>query len=96
MTTVPDFNKIRRVAKSCWFKPHYLKRAIPGDLLLLGEYHERLGGFLRLRKVSVFLSLTAEQVWEGEAILWPRAVDGIASFTIGEDDSVLFVPKEVE
>ena len=96
MTTVPDFNRVRRVSKSCWFKPHYLRSAIPGDLLLVGEYFEKPGGFLRLRKASVFLSLTAEQVWGGEAVLWPRAVDGIASFTISEDGSVLFVPKDIE
>lgn len=82
MAVMPEFRTVQLIPKSAWFVPGYLKKAQPGDLLLLGEIEERTGGILRIKRASVFVSVDSGQVWEGAAVPWPREADGIESFAI--------------
>ena len=81
MALMPEFKTVRLVPRSQW-PPEYLNKAQPGDLYLLGEIDARSGGILRIRKRSVFISLTSNQVWAGKFVAWPRPLDGIKGFRI--------------
>ena len=91
---IPDFFEVRRVPKSYWFMPHYLGRAQPGDILLLGEPDDKTGGIIKIRATAVFLSLTPGQAWGGERVLWPREADGIEAFVIKANGEVEFIPRK--
>lgn len=92
---IPDFFEVRRVPKSYWFMPHYLSRAQPGDVLLLGEPDDKTGGIIKIRATSVFLSLTPNQVWGGVRVVWPREADGIEAFVIKANGEVEFIPSKI-
>lgn len=89
---IPDFFEVRRVPKSYWFMPHYLGRAQPGDILLLGEPDDKPGGIIKIRATAVFLSITSAQAWGGERVAWPRPADGIEAFVIKANGEVEFIP----
>lgn len=92
MAVMPEFRTIRLVPKSSWYVPGYLKKAQPGDVLLLGEIDDRTGGILRIKRASVFVTLDSGQVWAGKHVAWPREQDGIDGFTI-QGNQVLFTSK---
>ena len=76
-----------------WFVPHYLARAVAGDLLLMGETEEKTGGLLRLRKMPVFISLTPAQVWNAAPIPWPSVDDYVHAFKIVGDIAEIIPPR---
>ena len=82
MAVMPEFRTVRLIQQSEWYGPQFLNKAQPGDLLLLGDVSQRPGGFLRIKKASVFITVTHEQVWAGKFVEWPRPRDGIKGFYI--------------
>ena len=78
---MPEFKTVRLIPRSQWPRD-YLNKAQPGDIYLLGEIEERTGGVLRIRRASVSISLTSNQVWAGKFVRWPRPTDEIKGFRI--------------
>ena len=81
MAAMPEFRTVRLIPRSMWPKD-YLQKAQPGDLYLLDEADMRSGGIIRIKRASVFISLTSNQVWAGKFVEWPRPADGIKGFSI--------------
>jgi hypothetical protein len=81
MAVMPEFRTVRLIPRSLW-PPNYLQSAQPGDLFLTEEIEDRSGGFLKIKKAAVFVTLTSNQVWAGKFVKWPREAEGIKGFCV--------------
>jgi hypothetical protein len=92
----PPFSSVTHINQSEWaYAPKALSTAKPGDLLHVGELHEKRGGLLKLRRTGSFISVSADQAWKGAPIPWPREADGVGMIIIEPDiDRVMFIPKD--
>lgn len=67
-----QFEKIRLVLVDEW-PNRWLLDSVPGTIFLRPGPLGAAGGLLRLTKDGMFLSLTADQIFSEELILWPGA-----------------------
>ncbi len=90
------FTTVQVVPQSFWASaPHYLSQAQAGNLLLIGEAEDRRGGLLRIRSTGSFVTLTADQAWEGAPIPWPRPEDGVKEIVIGPVNRIVtWIPTD--
>lgn len=92
----PTFQSVTRVNQSEWaYAPKALSRAKVGDLLHVGELDEKRGALLKIRRTGSFISISADQAWEGAPIPWPRPEDGVKEIVIDpKTGAVWFIPRD--